>query len=384
MKCKKIVETNSVYNLSKILEPSRIQIFEATTEFPEFISISYRARAIAFDDLCKCKFCGKTHGKLGKEFCNATCRSKFVNPREKVLDNRINKMIQRGEDQCKDLIEGEDYLVCKICGCKSLELSNHIKVHNITSSEYKKQFNINSVKTEKQRMQMKGENNPAFNHGGRLSAWSKNFKNGYDEAKHEQFKKDQSLFMKENPGAFSRASYDSEEEYIKSQTRNLDWFIEKYGEDEGVFRHSEKTRKWIHTLSLKTNDEKAEINRKKIFKKGMISNLEKEIVEMIKNEGIDIEHQFRIRNHIKWYVYDIKKDNKIIEVNGDFWHANPLKYKENDVVFKGKTAKDLWEKDEVKINFANEHGFVVLTIWENDFRTNPQQEIEKCLNFLTR
>lgn len=45
------------------------------------------------------------------------------------------------------------------------------------------------------------------------------------------------------------------------------------------------------------------------------------------------------------YFYDFCYNKKIIEYNGDFWHANPKIYNESDVVHKNKVAKDIWNYD---------------------------------------
>ena len=62
-----------------------------------------------------------------------------------------------------------------------------------------------------------------------------------------------------------------------------------------------------------------------------------------------------------------------MEVNGDFFHANPIKYKADDIIplprIK-KTAQELWDKDERKKKIAEKFGYQVVYIWEN--------EINKC------
>ena len=59
----------------------------------------------------------------------------------------------------------------------------------------------------------------------------------------------------------------------------------------------------------------------------------------------------------KIYLYDFKWKNKIIEFNGDLYHANPNKYIESDTPLskiksiknKNITAKEIWDFDSVKI-----------------------------------
>lgn len=60
----------------------------------------------------------------------------------------------------------------------------------------------------------------------------------------------------------------------------------------------------------------------------------------------------------------------IIECFGDFWHANPNKYKETDVVFESVTAGSLWLKDNKKLDVYNSLGIKSIFIWENDILNN--------------
>ena len=52
--------------------------------------------------------------------------------------------------------------------------------------------------------------------------------------------------------------------------------------------------------------------------------------------------------------------NKIIEYQGDQYHANPLKYKATDYPHpfrKNMSAEDIWEYDKNKLDIANENGY---------------------------
>jgi hypothetical protein len=62
----------------------------------------------------------------------------------------------------------------------------------------------------------------------------------------------------------------------------------------------------------------------------------------------------------------------------------------NDKVFiihpynkgKGYTTKDIWTKDKHKIEIAKFNGFSVLTVWESEYRKDPKQTLEKCIEFI--
>lgn len=68
----------------------------------------------------------------------------------------------------------------------------------------------------------------------------------------------------------------------------------------------------------------------------------------------------------------------VIEVNGCYWHADPKKYKSQDVFYTwyGKqTAEDIWTKDKIKENHIKSLGFNYEVIWDDEISTNKVQEI---------
>ena len=90
----------------------------------------------------------------------------------------------------------------------------------------------------------------------------------------------------------------------------------------------------------------------------------------------------------KFYLYDFTdlESKKIIEFNGDFWHANPILYEAEDLLRfpgGGKTlAKEIWLEDEMKLSLAKSKGFEVLIIWESEYAKDEKGIIQKCINFL--
>jgi G:T-mismatch repair DNA endonuclease (very short patch repair protein) len=74
-----------------------------------------------------------------------------------------------------------------------------------------------------------------------------------------------------------------------------------------------------------------------------------------------------------YYDFLLNDYNIVIEVNGDFWHANPLKYKPNDVLnfpLKEVKAKDIWKKDWVKYKTLKKKNLLLITIWEHEINSN--------------
>ncbi len=65
----------------------------------------------------------------------------------------------------------------------------------------------------------------------------------------------------------------------------------------------------------------------------------------------------------------ITKYNTVIEINGDYWHAHPRKYKPHDYLslWGGATlAKDIWRRDLIKFNHYCSLGYTVIVVWESE------------------
>jgi hypothetical protein len=79
-------------------------------------------------------------------------------------------------------------------------------------------------------------------------------------------------------------------------------------------------------------------------------------------------------------------NGKIIEFNGDCWHANPNIYGANDrpnPLDASIIAADIWIRDAAKIKFYESKGYTVLTVWQSEYLKNKQEVMEQCLKFLT-
>ena len=118
-------------------------------------------------------------------------------------------------------------------------------------------------------------------------------------------------------------------------------------------------------------------------RKGTISLLEKKIVGYLMDLGVEIETQFKFKKYFHKYDIRIKDTNLLVEINGDFWHANPSKYNENDVLKFSSTnhikAKDVWKKDEKNKKYAEKNSYKVIYIWESDIEGKQEIEIKKYL-----
>lgn len=88
------------------------------------------------------------------------------------------------------------------------------------------------------------------------------------------------------------------------------------------------------------------------------------------------------------YFYDFVDTlkGKVIEFNGDYWHANPEVYSKDWInTHNGLVASEIWARDSDKIKaIKEERGYSVLVIWEKDVRRDRDSMIDKCIEFLNR
>lgn len=178
----------------------------------------------------------------------------------------------------------------------------------------------------------------------------------------------------------------------RQRTFSKDICIKKYGEKAGLIVFNNRQKKWQQTIhnrykdgivlsSFKTYSDISQDLFNKILKFYNENNKDYVFYETKNKE------YFLLRENKSYYFYDFTDLNqrKMIEFNGDVFHANPNIFNETDTphpYYKNLTSKDIWEKDQQKINFAIKHNFDVLIVWEKDYRENQKDVLEKCKQFL--
>jgi very-short-patch-repair endonuclease len=86
----------------------------------------------------------------------------------------------------------------------------------------------------------------------------------------------------------------------------------------------------------------------------------------------------------KYCVDELHHDKKIIiEVNGDYIHANPLLYTADDIIrLPGSTytAQEKWDADKKRTDWLESQGYTVYVIWESDDLDNAKLILDAILN----
>lgn len=304
-----------------------------------------------------------------------------MNPIKQFCSTKCSR--QHASEQKYTGIEGVDYIVCPLCDLRTRQFTpDHAKMHGYMSIEEMASVNnIPKITCDAKAALGLGEKNGAFNHGGKFSPWSKNFIHGYNEQKHQEKIKQHKSLLKNSPEKFKNNLVywllqtngnigEATKLHKKAQARSLEYFVTKYGEEEGKKRHALKTERWLKSFK-KTNFS--------MISQELFNSISKEIcMDSVYYATHDREDMKNYTNkeyylnlgttHIRPDLIDLDK-KKIIEFDGDYWHsearANP-----------GREAK----RD--KLILDNE--YTVLHIQERNYIANKEKVIQECISFLTK
>lgn len=168
-------------------------------------------------------------------------------------------------------------------------------------------------------------------------------------------------------------------------TFTLRWFISRYGDNEGRQKYEERSK---------------QVSEKSYFKiynktnKNNYSNKSQELFWHLYNEipllgtttyFAELNHEYSCGLSRCCFDFVILDSRKVIEFNGDKFHANPQLYSEHDCPNPYQTdltSKNIWAADALKIASAEKNGYNVFVVWEYDFDNSREQTIQQCINFV--
>lgn len=380
-----------------------------------------------------CKWCNKElEGNPKKKFCNTKCKNDYGNNISKqrrklkkyycvMCGVELNHFNSKYCDECYEkhlfIVHNEriekhgDYVVCEICGYKAKSLVGHLNsIHQISAPMYMEQHNktLDDVilKTVRKSWgeKLKGENNPAYNHGGRFSPFSKKYMH-YSELSDEEktvkitaLQKQVVTSLKENQNMPSQIGYwlkqgctedEAKQNVSKRQiTFSLNKCVERHGDVEGQRVWKNRQDKWQNTLKSKSPEEIERINKAKMGGKGYskisqklfwpiyneIQNKYNDIyfAQLGKDKNIDTVNNNEycsINNDKSIFFFDfyVKDINKVIEFDGDYWHG----------VKRGNQ-----KRDKIREKKITDSGISVYRVSERVFKNDPEKTIKECVNWL--
>jgi len=173
---------------------------------------------------------------------------------------------------------------------------------------------------------------------------------------------------------------------IKEEKRNKT-VLEKYGVDN--VRKADDVKKKIQDVNLERYGVK---NAGILFGRfSNFSNVHKKVSDYLKEHNVCHDNEVRCKflkfneSMEKDYspIPDIIVEEKkiVIEIYGDYWHCNPQKYKEMDIVeskirySNAKYAKDIWQSDKIRKDHIESFGYKVIVLWETDINNGKYEEI---------
>lgn len=208
----------------------------------------------------------------------------------------------------------------------------------------------------------------------------------------------------------------AKEVLAQKNLRDLTFFVDRYGNDLGILKYYQMIQKRKDTFDSKPPEVKARINKSKgktfqqlvdrhghdkaseiiasrcsfkdtisresreFFKKLDLLLGDKSALSVTGYKG----SERWILNDGKIYFVDYFLNGKVIEYHGSFWHADPRVFESSDIhPVTGKTASEIWSSDKKRIDAILKTGYSCLTVWSLNVLDNMDQELQKCLRFLT-
>lgn len=142
-------------------------------------------------------------------------------------------------------------------------------------------------------------------------------------------------------------------------------------------------KKMMARAKKKANPALAKMNKAKMLKSkassmsDKMTSPERIFSKMMKELGVEIVNQKVVKNKI--YDFYIPSKNMVIEVDGDYWHANPL-------IYEGKELNKIQLKnvrnDKKKDSLAIGYGFLIERVWEHDLHNNYEEQKERFRKIL--
>ena len=97
------------------------------------------------------------------------------------------------------------------------------------------------------------------------------------------------------------------------------------------------------------------------------SKLEQMLHQDLHRRGIEFQEGIPIFGHPDIFILP----NICIFVDGEYDHADPKKYKPDDIIRVTKIAKQIWAYDKDVTESLEEMGMIVLRFWGNDIKKDP-------------
>ncbi len=150
----------------------------------------------------------------------------------------------------------------------------------------------------------------------------------------------------------------------------------KLSYDKMVKRAMAKARYKANPAAAKSKRKK-KLEAKAKSMSGKMTKPERDFAKMLKEIGVEFESQKVIKKKI--YDFYIPSKNMIVEVDGDYWHANPLIYEGKEL---NKIQSRNVKNDKYKDTLARGNGYLLERVWEHDLKNNYQEQKKRFKKLL--
>jgi hypothetical protein len=107
-----------------------------------------------------------------------------------------------------------------------------------------------------------------------------------------------------------------------------------------------------------------------------MNSIEAKVAECLNSLGIGWRYENPLRVGENVYHPDfLIENNTVLEIYGDYWHANPMIYTQSDLIFGKMSAKDVWDKDAIREYNIKNAGFIFHKLWQSDVNNDNLEKI---------
>ena len=244
--------------------------------------------------------------------------------------------------------------------------NSHLKKHDMTCEQYKAMFPDASLgdfsrfdswrNSEENKKHLRNNNEKVYSNLDIVKKMNDNKKAAMNT---EQYKKKLSAAMKKYAQTEEGKNRLSNKPVTaRMKLSNFQRWVENFGIEEAIKKQLDWQFK--NVLPSKSRDTKCELI----------------VADMLAAANITFVRQL----HVPRYYCDfyLPYYNLIIEVNGDYWHANPVKFSENDLIGGKKLlAREIWANDSKKIDSLKAMGYNVLVLWESNLKNITAQKLSE-------
>lgn len=166
------------------------------------------------------------------------------------------------------------------------------------------------------------------------------------------------------------------------KNKKAETFLLNYGVD-NIFKTEEFKKQLDETMMKKYGVRRITAKMIKSFKP-LTENL---VETWLQEQGIPYARSFYIKG--KQFDFLIPDVKIVIEVHGNFWHANPVIYKADDLLPHPEptgliAASELWKRDQHKKELAEKNGYKYYVIWESDLAIRKSKQTKQTIQEETK